>query len=288
MAHSHQQTLLSRLGFADPDHKDPRHTLACEYLCKPEVAEKIVRVIGYSLEKPEIPPDTIVSAYERPKITEKWVSKIIANMEEPVINTTHNSKFYIGFIDVCLFLRISHIDANHIGTTYKNKVHKQPCQYTKCKLCVGGNKNYVDERNMVVHKVGYERIVCSEHPACCSDRAPIEQSDGQRWHITATTKEQVEDKYIYSHYHSKDSVCAPVIIEVKTNRCDPADIIKQIKLYCEYMNKPFKVIATCYPVSQTTKDMFKREGIHHIFLGAGFEEYCKARRSEQPLSEEGL
>ena len=30
--HSHNQTLLSKLGFADPDKNDPRHDLACQYL----------------------------------------------------------------------------------------------------------------------------------------------------------------------------------------------------------------------------------------------------------------
>lgn len=39
---SADRTLLSSLGFADPDKKEPRHDWACQYLCVPEVAYKLV------------------------------------------------------------------------------------------------------------------------------------------------------------------------------------------------------------------------------------------------------
>lgn len=39
--HSHDRTLLSKLGFADPDKRNPEHDQACLYLTQPEVARKI-------------------------------------------------------------------------------------------------------------------------------------------------------------------------------------------------------------------------------------------------------
>lgn len=39
--HSHDRTFLSRLGFEDPDKKDPRHDLACQYLAQPDVAARL-------------------------------------------------------------------------------------------------------------------------------------------------------------------------------------------------------------------------------------------------------
>jgi len=39
--HSHDRTLLSKLGFADPDKRNPEHDQACLYLTQPEVARKV-------------------------------------------------------------------------------------------------------------------------------------------------------------------------------------------------------------------------------------------------------
>jgi hypothetical protein len=39
--HSHDRTLISRLGFADPDKGDRRHDLACQFLASRGVAESI-------------------------------------------------------------------------------------------------------------------------------------------------------------------------------------------------------------------------------------------------------
>ncbi len=43
MTHSHDRTMLARLGFSDPDKQDPLHDLACRYLVRPTVASKLVR-----------------------------------------------------------------------------------------------------------------------------------------------------------------------------------------------------------------------------------------------------
>lgn len=43
--HSHDRTLLSKLGFADPDKKDGRHDLACQYLAQDEIALKLVDLV---------------------------------------------------------------------------------------------------------------------------------------------------------------------------------------------------------------------------------------------------
>jgi hypothetical protein len=41
--HSHDRTLLSSLGFADPDKRDKRHDWACQYLSLPENVTTIVK-----------------------------------------------------------------------------------------------------------------------------------------------------------------------------------------------------------------------------------------------------
>jgi hypothetical protein len=44
--HSHDRTLVSQLGFADPDKKDSRHDLACQYLSQPEMILKLVGLVA--------------------------------------------------------------------------------------------------------------------------------------------------------------------------------------------------------------------------------------------------
>jgi hypothetical protein len=41
MARSHDQTLLAKLGFADPDRSDPTHDFACRYLATEPVLEQL-------------------------------------------------------------------------------------------------------------------------------------------------------------------------------------------------------------------------------------------------------
>lgn len=43
--HSSDRTLLASLGFADPDKKDKRHTLACQYLAQAAVLSKVIQHI---------------------------------------------------------------------------------------------------------------------------------------------------------------------------------------------------------------------------------------------------
>lgn len=45
--HSHDRTLLAKLGFNDADRKDPIHDLASQYLALPQHVERILRMCGW-------------------------------------------------------------------------------------------------------------------------------------------------------------------------------------------------------------------------------------------------
>jgi hypothetical protein len=47
--HSHDRTLVASLGFADPDKRDRRHDLACQYLAIEENRRKVADVLGFEL-----------------------------------------------------------------------------------------------------------------------------------------------------------------------------------------------------------------------------------------------
>src|SRR4051794_16944824 len=47
--HSHDRTMVAKLGFADPDKRDDRHELACQFLVQPDVAGGVG-----AMEQPEL------------------------------------------------------------------------------------------------------------------------------------------------------------------------------------------------------------------------------------------
>ncbi len=51
--HAHDRTLLSSLGFADPDKSSNRHSLACQYLAHPLTAPKIAQCVFCKEEREE-------------------------------------------------------------------------------------------------------------------------------------------------------------------------------------------------------------------------------------------
>ena len=42
MSHAHDNTLLAKLGFADPDRKNPLHDMACQYLTQLDVVNQFL------------------------------------------------------------------------------------------------------------------------------------------------------------------------------------------------------------------------------------------------------
>ena len=149
MAHSHQQTLLAKLGFSDPDHKDPRHTLACEYLCKPEVSRKVVSVLQDFASGPTEQPKPVRYPKQDDPAYKEWFLCSEAQTEAPVMNRN----YYIGFIDVMI---------KYVTGGWSTSWGRGPDEVHKC------NREYL------------------------------------------------------------------VIVEVKVSKVDPADIIKQMKLYATY------------------------------------------------------
>lgn len=291
MAHSHQQTLLAKLGFSDPDHKDPRHTLACEYLCKPEVLQKMGQVLFEVAPTPVERPDKIVLApgANLPtgtlKATDSWIESRSAKTEVPVMNHTYNSKYYVGFVDVSVSFSIRKWCLQG-GVPVKKEVHQYITCTNECPWCQIGTSSPSE------HLIGGQYIDCENECDGCdrcthewSKYFPNEHGPNHMLQHKVRESDIVVVGTSYEYLYQQDKVEA--IVEVKVTKCDPADIVKQLKLYQQYM--PYRmVVATCYPVSQSTKDMFAREGIKHIFLGAGFEAYCAARRAEKPVTEEGL
>jgi hypothetical protein len=87
MTHAHDQTLLARLGFSDPDRKNHLHDLACQYLARPEVAAKVFDLAQHPA------PFAVVSP---------WTRRIVSELEVHVMKA--GSGFTVGFLDAVIGL----------------------------------------------------------------------------------------------------------------------------------------------------------------------------------------
>jgi hypothetical protein len=82
--HSHDRTLISRLGFDDPDKRNPRHDLACQYLTECDVIGKLIKkILGDSFNI-----DTLD------------FNNVFINNEEPLTKGSGQYEVVIGFLDV--------------------------------------------------------------------------------------------------------------------------------------------------------------------------------------------
>lgn len=78
-----------------------------------------------------------------------------------------------------------------------------------------------------------------------------------------------------------------LIVEVKIAPIDIADAIRQLKFYRQYVHADRWVLATAFDIHVGQSDTLKKEGIHHIRLGAGFSNWFEERaKREAPKMEQ--
>ena len=84
MMHSHDRTQIVQYGFGDPDKRNSRHDLACQYLAQKEVAQRLVRRYWTRLSGEE---DTATYG-------------IRVRNEEPLTKGEGQYKTVVGFFDL--------------------------------------------------------------------------------------------------------------------------------------------------------------------------------------------
>jgi hypothetical protein len=251
--HSHDRTMIAKLGFADPDKREPLHELACQFLTQPDIAAAISKTYSprdsqeESSQKMEVkhlcpkyvigfrPADYWVDVRRR-VVYEYAGSRLTEALTEVAINKGSDQyKTTIGFVDVRL-------------TFERDYLFDRASEPT-------GTCRYCDEdASTLLSATGW--------PTNPRER----YSHGGIWHLCA---------------------------EVKIQRTPISDCIRQIGLYRSYGGSRFSseeciwMIVTPWPLTAHEMKCLTDQGIRHLRLGEKFETFC-SKAKELPAGESAL
>ena len=243
--HSHDRTLLAKLGFADIDRQHPRHDLACQYLAQPSVAQKLLRTVF-----PDLVP--VQQAQQSLKLsrTGSWVGyKPIAGHDR-------------GFRpDQTVTVTVTCSGVELSRATFEYHLTKGDGKYQTTigflDLVLQGKCNLQKEWTEAVHYRPFRVDSPDIH---------VEQLDEK-------SNEGIE-KYIVTEIKIHPVPASEVIRQIKLY----AEYFPVDKSHASF------ALVTEYSVSARELGMFKNEGIHVFELGEAFDTWAKAGpdRDQQP------
>ncbi len=110
--HSHDRTLIAKLGFADPDKREPLHELACQFLTQPEtairfaiVSERPCQEINQTIQAEFQHFCSLTGNYRLGRQARYSFARfriLDALLETPISKGDRQYRTTIGFIDVSL------------------------------------------------------------------------------------------------------------------------------------------------------------------------------------------
>lgn len=257
MAHSSDRTLLASLGFQDPDRRSNTHTLACQYLCEPDVTAKIGKMLWPDVgSRPaDLAATTKTKSHGEYPAEDRRSWDLAANNVQMEVSVKKGGGYLIGFWDVGI-------------------------QFTAC--CAtwdyAGEKSDIAEpvRPKDTWTVPGEPFDSHEDKAY-NDALIVYWKDHRQWQLSK-----------YATWAMRDSVrmVGGVLIEVKAGVVDVSDIARQIETYqtgSTFVHagvKPTVIVATCWPMSSGDRATLAAKGIRHIHLADAFKAYCKRREAD--------
>ena len=102
--HAHDRTLLARLGFADPDKREPLHDLACQYLATPERARRVADLLGLAYASKAYRVE--FTNTEETGVETRRVCDYQVTFERPIVKGHDQYQTSIGFVDLMYAFKI--------------------------------------------------------------------------------------------------------------------------------------------------------------------------------------
>ena len=260
------RTLLASLGFSDPDKKNARHDLACQYVVQPSVANKLVQTFFPTTTIPlgEYPPaercvERGYIGYSPARKTWRFTRKgstetVVADpafLEVPISKGEGQYRTTIGFVDA------------HIPVTGKRVVSGQ-------------------------HLLEWKMF---KNPP----------SNGYEPYDTTVVEPQISDPAGPTPFEEVAIFRGDVFIEVKIAKESLGAILRQINLYREYRrficarvhntqenhvksqqgdgcySRTAWILVTDFPMSEVDVVTLQGENIWHVTLGPDFEAFVQAQ-----------
>ncbi len=266
--HAKDRTLLASLSFADPDKKNVRHDLACQYVAQPKVADKLVKMFVKQETTPfgQYGAGILVEPGEKAFLSDRRTWRFTqtssaeiakaqsAALEVPISKGDGQYRTTIGFVDA------------HIPFTVVRLTKEE-------------------------HLLEWRML---RDPPAHGHVAPYN---------AALVGNQISDPAGPTPSERVDSFLGDLFVEVKIAKESLGNMLRQINMYNEYrpflcgrvhstydnqcdnrrghgcMSRTVWVLVTDFPLSSADVETLTGAGIRHVTLGADFEAFIKDMES---------
>ena len=123
--HAHERTLLARLGFADPDRRDPLHDIACRYLATSAVSLRVAKLLGLEYSQ-RMRCFRTESWFEMKCETSRSIKMVHSECEHEIYKGVGQYRTTVGFLDVFLKIELEEIITNVQKRRYRSEPSSEP------------------------------------------------------------------------------------------------------------------------------------------------------------------
>ncbi len=261
--HSHNRTLIAKLGFADSDKKSPRHDLACQYVIEPEQLATLARLAWPQYSSPAPSGDEALAWYGAAMLLQ---CRICADGSVKRIGSLISDS-----VDVEAWARLDDV------VSLCRKAQKSPLKYGPRSWCAPVAKSGRLETPIQKGIGQYTTTV-----GFVDAHATVMRHSYERLEISQARFNESEVQF----GGEPERVAAKLCIEVKIGPVSAAEILRQIRFYAEYFHvdrveSPKWIAVTDFGLDADGVRMLRSHGVVHVRLGRGFEQYLEQREHGQ-------
>ncbi len=253
--HSHDRTMIAKMGFQDADRGNSQHELACAFFCQRHIANLLGDLLLPETKKPRRYTITdhrsCPHTHERTGTIRQW--KEHGYVEVPRV-----------FRDRC---------SEELKSSYETRFDRfDLTESTRERPLLKGRDQYATTIGfldvvLVLVPVHVFTYWDENYDPCLSGKCPLTKKDFQK---TDDERGRARD----------------FVIEVKIDKVQTSEVIRQINFYRSFyqsspgqFEKTFWLFASPYFLDRNEKAAVEEAGITHVFLGAEFAAFAEKSKN---------